>query len=172
MNKKNWEDILTEKAEISQMNRAKNGEMIWVLPLLYVAAYMLVDMMVLRITDISAIMNGLLKGGFVLAGACMMLAGWLYDHAGNTIFHCITDEKGKELDKLLKKRKLYAAVMGGVPAAMFIAGIIMQMTGQTETYELMIKPRTALIYIAPAVWGIYSLTITNRFKAINSKING
>ena len=105
MNKKNWEDILTEKAEISQMNRAKNGEMIWVLPLLYVAAYMLVDMMVLRITDISAIMNGLLKGGFVLAGACMMLAGWLYDHTGNTIFHCITDEKGKELDKLLKKRK-------------------------------------------------------------------
>jgi len=62
--------------------------------------------------------------------------------------------------------------MAGVPAVVFIAGIIMQMTGQTETYELMIKPRTDLVYIAPAVWGIYSLTITNRFKAINSKING
>ncbi|MBP3381668.1 MAG: hypothetical protein J6L00_03385, partial [Clostridia bacterium] len=134
--------------------------------------YMLVDMLVLRITDISAIMNGLLKGGFVLAGACMMLAGWLYDHTGNTIFHCITDEKGKELDKLLKKRKLYAAVMAGVPAVVFITGIIMQMTGQTETYERMIKPKTSLIYIAPALWGFYSIFLANKFKAINSKING
>ena len=172
MKRKNWEDILTDKADLSQMNRAKNGEMVWVLPLLYVSAYMLMDITFLGVPDISVSLAGLLKGGFLMAAAGMMLAGWLYDHCGNTIFHCITDDGGKDLDKLLKKRKMYALFMGILPATVFIAGVVLQLTGNVETYEMLIKPRTSLIYIGPALWSFYSFTLINRFHTINSKING
>ena len=171
MKRKNWENILTDKAELSQMNRAKNGEMVWVIPILYVAVYMMMDTMTTNM-DITAILNSLLTGGFLMAGSCMMLAGWLYDHCGNTIFHCIVDERGDGLEKLIKKRKMYALVMAGVPAVVFIAGVAFQMSGQTDLYNTLIKPRTVLIYIVPAIWGFYSFTLRKKFTAINKKING